>query len=595
MTQTAPAPLAPPGPPPAQWAEFRAVCEQATGRSLADPADLHAFSVREAPLFWRTLLDWTGLPWSGSAETVLVGDEVETARFFPDVRLNYAEALLRPLPGVDDDRPALTAVHADRPAEHLSRAELRAAVSRTATALAAQGLGTGDRVAAVAPNSAGVVVAVLAAAALGATASTATPDLGSSALLGRLGQTKPVLLVLDRTGMDAATVGELVGGLTSLRAVLLLDDAPLPTGLPVPVHRLADLAAAADPDAPADWPRLPFAHPLFVMFSSGTTGPPKAIVHGAGGTLLEHVKEHRLHGDLRPSDTLYFHTTTAWMMWNWQLSALAVGAHVVVYDGPVLGPETLWQLVADHGVTVFGTSPAYLQLCQDAGHRPADAVDLSRVRAVLSTGAVLHDWQFDWVTREVGPVPVQSISGGTDIIGCFVLGHPELPVRPGRSQSISLGLDVAALDEDGRPVLGEVGELVCRNPFPSRPVGFLDDPDGERFRQAYFAENPGYWTHGDRIEIEPDGSARLHGRSDGVLNINGIRIGPSEIYTIVRALPGVADAMAVGARAPAPPGGTRLALLVVLRPGAVLDDELRLRIRSTLRREGSQAHVPDLV
>ncbi|RBY96237.1 acetoacetate--CoA ligase [Blastococcus sp. TF02-8] len=578
----------------AQLADFRARC------AAADPAmpvdDLHAFSVQRPEIFWRTLLDWSGLPWSGSAESVLTGSDVETARFFPEVSLNYAEALLRPLPEVDDAAPALTALHQDRAPDRYSRGELRAAVTRTAAALSGCGLGVGDRVVVIAPNTAEVVVAVLGVAALGATAATATPDMGAGALVGRFAQVEPVLLLLDRTGMAEETAQALLAGLPSLRQVLLLDRLPLPVApAGVDVGRLADRVAESTDPAVAEWPRLPFDHPLFVMFSSGTTGPPKAMVHGAGGTLLEHVKEHRLHGDLRPDDTLYFHTTTAWMMWNWQLSALAVGAEIVVYDGPLRGPETLWELVAEHGVTVFGTSPAYLQLCQEQGYRPSAVLDLSRLRSVLSTGAVLHDWQFAWVAENVGPQPVQSISGGTDIIGCFVLGHPELPVRPGRAQSRSLGLDVAAVDDDGVELVGRVGELVCRRPFPSRPVGFLHDPDGARFHAAYFAQHPGMWTHGDLVDIDPDGSARLHGRSDGVLNVNGIRIGPSEIYTALRSVEDVADSMAVEQRDPTIPGATRMVLLVVLRPGAELDHELDRTIRRTLRREASAAHVPSLV
>jgi acetoacetyl-CoA synthetase len=574
-----------------QLAEFRARCAEVAGARLDDPGALHAFSVEHPVEFWRTLLTWSGLPWSGSADVVLSGDDVETARFFPDVRLNYAEALLRPLPGDDDDRLALTSVHAGRPTERFSRAELRTRVQRTAAALADVELRAGDRMVLIAPNTADAVVAALAGAAVGAAVSTATPDMGAAALLGRFEQVEPVLLVLDRAGMPEETVSALLAGLPTVRRLLVLDELPLAEDGPR-ADRLCTLAAAA---SPVPWERRPFDTPLFVMFSSGTTGPPKAMVHGAGGTLLEHVKEHRLHGDLGCEDTLYFHTTTAWMMWNWQLSALAVGAHIVLYDGPVLGPETLWELVAEHRVSVFGTSPAYLQLCQDAGYRPAAAVDLSHVRAVLSTGAVLHDWQFDWVADAVGPVPLQSISGGTDIIGCFVLGSPESPVRQGRCQTRSLGLDVAAVDEDGHEVVGQVGELVCRRPFPSRPLGFLRDPDGARFHASYFAEHPGMWTHGDLIQFDTDGSARLHGRSDGVLNIDGIRIGPSEIYTVLRTLPGIEDAMAVEQRDADRPGGSRMVLLVVLRPGTTLDGELQRTIRRTLRQQASAAHVPSLV
>ena len=367
-------------------------------------------------------------------------------------------------------------MHADRPDERWSRAAVAGGgAADRCRAWPASGCApaTGSR--SIAPNHGRNAIVALAAAALGAPVATAPPDMGAAALLGRFEQVEPVLLVVDRTGMAEETLDRLLAGLPTLRRVVLLDDQPLP---PVaPAGRPAGRRSPARSRTAPAWERRPFDAPLFVLFSSGTSGPPKAMVHGVGGTLVEHVKEHRLHNDLRPDDVYYHHSTTAWMVWNRHLSALATGAHVVVYDGPVAGPETLWELVADQGVTVFGTSPAFLQLCEDAGYRPADAVDLSRLRTVLSSGAVLHDWQYDWVADAVGPLPLQSISGGTDIIGAFVLSHPEVPVRRGRIQARSLGMDVTAVDDDGREVVGRVGELVCQQPVPV-PSGRLPPRPG---------------------------------------------------------------------------------------------------------------------
>lgn len=582
-----------------QLARFRVRCTALTERDLTTPQDLHRWSVEHFRDFWGEFLLWADLAWEGSAETVCAGDDAETARFFPGVRLNYAENLLRPLPGVDDDAVALTSLH-DHGAEHLTRAALRRRVTAAATALAAAEVSTGDRVVVIAPNTAATVVAVLATAALGAAVSTAMPDMGPTALLGRLEQVEPAVLVVDRAGSrdwagaPGDTLAALLDALPTVRTVFLLDDQPLPATDGIPVHGLHTTDEETD-GPPAAWPRLPFDSPLFVMFTSGTTGPPKAMVHGIGGTLLEHLKEHLLHLDLGPGDVYLHHSTTAWMVWNRQLSALGAGCRIVLSDRALTGPESLWELVAEQGVTMLGTSPAYLQLCQDAGYRPRDAVDLSALRAVLSSGAVLHDWQFDWVADAVGDLPLQSISGGTDIIGAFVLGHPELGVRRGRIQSRGLGMDVAAINAQGRELVGEVGELVCRNPFPSRPVAFLRDPDGARRHAAYFAANPGLWTHGDLIEFDPDGSSRLHGRSDGVLNVDGVRIGPTEIYAVLRQITGVRDTMAVEQRHPTVPGAARLALLVVLDDGVQLSADMARSIRANLRRQASAAHVPSLI
>jgi acetoacetyl-CoA synthetase len=573
-----------------QHREFVAFCEERTGRTFATPQDLHAFSVERFREFWRLFLEWTDPVRSGDPEPVCEGDDPETATFFANLELSYAENLLEPRAPGDDKRVALVARHGDGGREQLTRRELRERVRRLAAHLRELGIEPGDRVVAIAANDSEAVIAALATATLGATFSSAAPEMGAPAILSRFEQLAPKLLFATTRG-DA--LAEIVAALPSLEAVIVLDDGPAPETGGVSLHRLSDLLSSPPPaPLPEGWERFPFNHPLFVLFTSGTTGAPKCIVHGAGGTLLEHLKEHRLHGDLRPEDTLFFQTSAAWMMWNWQLSALACGARVVVYDGPLAGPETLWRIVAEEEATVFGTSPPYLQLCQDSGYSPRRQDPPRALRSVLSTGSVLRDWQFDWVAAEVGPAALQSISGGTDIIGCFVLGHPELPVRRGMLQSRSLGLDVQALATDSTPSDSVIGELVCRNPFPSRPLGLLGDEDGSRFHEAYFAANQGVWTHGDLIEFDEDGQARIHGRSDGVLNIQGVRIGPSEIYQALNEVPEVREAMAVEQRREE---GARLVLLVVLDGDASLDTELALRIRRTIGAQTTALHVPELV
>lgn len=585
-----------------RMAEFAAFASAATGLPLRDWSALSNWSTAAYEQFWPVLLDYLTPLYEGELAPVCTDTRVEHAAFFPNLRINYAENLLRAPEGEAADKVILTALDESGGVIDYTRSRLRGESMALAGTLAGLGLGLGSqsRICALARNDATAIVACLASAAIGASWSSVSPDMGPDSVLSRFGPMQPELLFANTSVRlqgqkrpTSALIRQLLEQIPSIRTLVLLDDDALDFTPEVPVLRLSSAITSVPL---AQCVRVPFNHPLFVLFSSGTTGAPKCIVHGHGGTLVEHLKELVLHTALTPQDSICFVTGTGWMMWNWLISGLATGARVVVFDGSVSYPDSdsLLKTLATQGVTVFGTSPAYLRYLQDSEIIPKERCDWSSLRAMLSTGSILYDDQYDFVGRAFGRLPLQSISGGSDIIGCFVLGNPLLPVHRGESQCVSLGLDVRARDRD-QNLLHGTGELVCVNPFPSRPVGLHADPGGERFHNAYFAQNEGVWTHGDLVDLTERGGARILGRSDGVLNIRGIRIGPAEIYGIVGRMPEVVEAMAVDQEDASLPGGKKLILLVVLKPDIALEKKLVFAIKRELKEKAGMTHVPDLI
>jgi acetoacetyl-CoA synthetase len=585
-------------PPPAlrrdsQMAQFMRDCAARSGRDLHDYGTLWQWSVDDRVGFWSSLWRFAGVLASREADQVLQnGDAMPGARWFVGARLNFAENLLR----FRDGHEAIVFRGEDGREQHLSYAELHRQSARLAAALARLGIGPGDRVAAIVPNIPQAVIGMLAASWLGAVWSSCSPDFGAEGILDRFGQIGPRLLI-------AADGYRFKGRLIDLRDKLRAVRAGLGAGcahcLLIPWQRTGPLDDALDwddlldRDLPAPpFAQLPFDHPLYILFSSGTTGKPKCIVHGAGGTLLQHLKEHRLHTDIRRDDRLFYFTTCGWMMWNWLVSGLASGTTLVLFDGNPFhpAPDGLWQIADELGVTVFGTSAKYLSAQEKAGVRVAGRLPLVRLRTLLSTGSPLAPESFDYVLRDIRPgVQVSSISGGTDIVSCFALGSPLLPVRRGQLQCRGLGMAVDVFDADGHSVRERPGELVCTRPFPCMPVGFWNDADGSRYHAAYFERFPGVWTHGDWTTLTREGGLIIEGRSDAVLNPGGVRIGTAEIYRQVERLPQVQESICVGQRWE---GDVRVVLFVVLRDGAVLDDALRQTIHTLLRDNASPRHVP---
>ena len=568
--------------------------------------DLWQWSVDEPAAFWSSLWDFFGVLGARGTGPVLTG-EMPAVTWFAGSTLNYARNALHRA-AVNPSRIAVSYSSEARRDGQLSFGELRAEVARVRAGLERLGVGFGDRVAAYLPNSPEALVAMLATASLGAIWTSCSPDFGPHSVIDRFAQISPTVLLgvdgyayggkrFDRRPELAAIAAELPG----LQAVVLVDylgtgpgDLSLPAD--VPLLTWPDLGAASQ-QYELEFAEVPFDHPLWVLYSSGTTGLPKPIMHSHGGIVLEHLKALALHQDLSDADTFFWYTTTGWMMWNYLIGGLLVGATVVLYDGSAVYPETgaLWRLAAQAAVTYAGTGAPYLLTCMKEGLRPAAEHDLSALRGIGSTGSPLPPEGFRWVYQQLGtgssPLVLGSLSGGTDVCTGFVGPSPLLPVRAGVISGPCLGARVEAFDAAGRPVIGAVGELVLTQPMPSMPVGFWNDPAGERYRASYFAEYPGVWRHGDWIMIMPDGGCVIYGRSDATLNRGGVRMGTSEFYRVVERLPEIADSLVVDTGQLGQDG--RLILYVVPAHGQAVDDALTAKIKSLLRTELSPRHVPD--
>ena len=567
------------------------------GAGLTDYDSLYDWSVTELESFWDAVWDFTGIVGDKGSDVILKdGDKMPGAAFFPDAKINFAENLLRRR----DDADAIVFWGEDKVKRRMSFAALYDEVSKFAQALKAEGVGPGDRVAAFMPNMPETIIATLATASLGAVWSSCSPDFGIRGVLDRFGQIEPTVFVAVEGyyygGKSFDTLDKITGILAELPTVKKTVIVPYTREEP-PIGDIEGAVSYADftgayQAGDISFTRMGFNEPLYIMFSSGTTGVPKCIVHGIGGTLIQHLKEHQLHSDVKKDDRVFYFTTCGWMMWNWLISGLASEATLLLYDGNPFHPDgnILFDYADAEKMTLFGTSAKYIDALNKGGLQPKDTHDLSTARAMTSTGSPLVPEGFDYVYRSIkADIQLSSISGGTDIVSCFVLGNPVGPVWRGEIQTRGLGLAVNVFDDDGKPVVGEKGELVCTRPFPCMPIMFWNDPDGAKYKGAYFESYDNIWCHGDYVELTPRGGMVIYGRSDAVLNPGGVRIGTAEIYRQVEKLPEVLEGLVIGQDWD---DDVRVVLFIRLAEGVSLDDALTKKIKDTVRKGASPRHVP---
>ena len=578
--------------------QFRRYINHRYSLQLADYPTLHQWSIDQRPDFWQAIVTFFDVQFRSPPSAALIeGDEMPSAQWFPGATLNFAEHLLRRR----DDHPAVVAISEDGQREQLTYAELAAHVAGLQHRLRAIGVTQGDRVAACMPNTWQTLVGMLATTSLGAIWSCSSPDFGTQGVIDRFGQIEPKVLITCAgyryAGKDidqTAKLNEILERLPSLEQLIIVPYAR-------PQAQVADYQTSASvslwgdfyqPGGEPEFVAVPFNHPLYILYSSGTTGVPKCIVHSTGGVLLTHLKEHGLHADLGREDCLFYYTTCGWMMWNWLVSVLAIGATAVLYDGSPFhpGPERLIDLIDAEQISVFGTSPKFLATLEKAGLQPRLSHDLSSLKGLISTGSPLSPQSYDYVYREIkAELCLSSMSGGTDIVSCFVIGNPVLPVRRGEMQCKSLAMAIEVWDDQGRALVGEKGELVCSRHFPAMPIGLWNDPAQKKLRASYFSQFPGVWAQGDYAEQRPNGSLLIHGRSDAVLNPGGVRIGTAEIYRQVEKVPQVVESLAIGQRWQ---DDVRVVLFVRLNDGVVLDEALEQQIRQAIRANTTPRHVP---